>query len=329
MISSICNMNNMNNLNNTNIQNISDKNNSDMNNIEKEDIKMEKKSKMEKKNDKKKNKRRKKRETKSKECDNTPINPSYSIDSKTQLTAIYKSLRENYIFYIALVCCVYSLSNVNYNKSNIILSLITIIWVTLYGYIIHVVSHYMGTYMSEIYKTYDTFFTRNKIFNWIVTNLLYFGEFHSIVHHDTRINKTPKNIFLEFINNLFMQGGAVIIIKYGLNLLDNRVIILWALYYATVHNINYNIIHPTTHQQHHINNTKNYGIDIWDIIIGSKYDWNEIENHNHTAINLIVITAIMLYFSNNINFPDILDLSTYSNLYRYIKDSNIFSYFIQ
>lgn len=344
MISSICNISNISNLNNINnlnsstnsiIQNISDKNNSDMNNIEKDKIIIEKKSNKEKRNDRKKNKRKDKRKDKkieeinNKEYNTTTIKTSYSIDSKTQLTAIYKSFRQNYIFYIGLICCIYSFSIVKYNKSNIILSFITIIWVTLYGYFIHYVSHYMGTYMSELYKTYDTFFTRNKIFNWIATNLLYFGEFHSIVHHDSSINKTPKNIFLEFMNNIFMQGGAVIIIKYGLNLLDNRVIILWALYYATVHNINYNIKHPLTHQQHHINNTTNYGIDIWDIIIGSKYDWNEIETHNHTVINLIVITFIMWYFSDNINLPDFLNFSTYSNFFNYIKDSNIFNYFIQ
>ena len=331
MVSSICNINNMINYTNPTTQNISDKNNSncDMKKL---------------KSKKKRDKKRKKGEIICKECknikdntisDNTisdnTINENnyFNVNSNTQLTAIYKSLRQNYIFYIVLICCVYSFSNVKYNKSNIILSLITIIWVTLYGYLIHYVSHYMGTYMSETYKLYDNIFTRNKYFNWIATNLLYFGEFHSIVHHDTSINKTPKNIFLEFINNIFMQGGAVIIIKYGLNLLDNRVIILWALYYATVHNINYNITHPVTHQQHHIKNTTNYGIDIWDIIIGSKYDWNEIETHNHTVINLIVITIIMWYFSNNVNLPDFLNFSTYSNLFSYIKDSNIFNYFIQ
>ena len=68
--------------------------------------------------------------------------------------------------------------------------------------------------------------------------------------------------------------------------------------YATIHNINYNIIHPLTHQQHHWNDKTNYGIDIWDIIIGSKYDWNEVETYNHTAINLIVITAVIYYISN-------------------------------
>ena len=85
---------------------------------------------------------------------------------------------------------------------------------------------------------------------------------------------------------------------YLLNLIDNRVVFLWAFFYATVHNINYIIVKPITHKEHHINDKTNYGIDIWDIIVGSKYDWNNIETHNHTAINLIIITAVIMYLSN-------------------------------
>ena len=44
----------------------------------------------------------------------------------------------------------------------------------------------------------------------------------------------------------------------------------------------------------------NYGIDIWDILIGSKYDWTHIENHNNTIINLIVITTIIIYVSKHL-----------------------------
>ena len=50
--------------------------------------------------------------------------------------------------------------------------------------------------------------------------------------------------------------------------------------------------------KHHMNNNTNYGLDLWDILIGSKYDWTHIENHNDTIINLIVITIIIVYISN-------------------------------
>jgi hypothetical protein len=229
---------------------------------------------------------------------NNSIPATFYVNDSKQVIAIYKSIKQNYIFYITILLCLYVFTKCSHNKSNFIYGIGSMIFITFYGYLIHYLSHFMGNTVSEIYKSYDNIFTRNKYFDWFAKHLIYFGEFHSRVHHDTSINKTYKNIALEIINNFITQGWAIIVIKYGLNLVDNRVILLWALYYATVHNINYNMIHPLTHKQHHMNNKTNYGIDIWDIIIGSKYDWDEVETHNHTSINLILITAVIYYFSN-------------------------------
>ena len=75
-----------------------------------------------------------------------------------------------------------------------------------------------------------------------------------------------------------------------------RVILLWALMYATAHNINYLFLKPTVHRDHHLHEDTNYGLDIADIIFDTKYDLTDIEDYNHISINLIVITAIMVYF---------------------------------
>lgn len=221
-----------------------------------------------------------------------------SVKTDIQLFAIYKSIKQNFPFYIVLILCLLSFTKCTYNKSNSLLVLISMVFVSFCGYAVHLVSHYLGTTMSEMYKSYDNIFTRNKYINWLAIKAINFGEFHAKTHHDTEVNKSAKNISLEIINNIVTQGGALIILKFLLGLLDNRVILLWALFYATVHNINYNISPPRTHQEHHLNDKTNYGIDIWDIIVGSKYNWDNIETHNHAAINLIVITAGIYYVSN-------------------------------
>jgi len=226
------------------------------------------------------------------------LQSNFHVNDYDQVITIYRSIKQNYIFYITILLCIYIFTQCSHNKSNLIYGIGTMIFITFYGYAIHYLSHFMEDYISKIYKSYDNIFTRNKYFNWFAEELIYFGEFHAVIHHNTSINKTYKNIALEFINNFITQGCVIIAIKYAMIFLDNRVILLWALYYATVHNINYNITHPLTHQQHHINSRTNYGIDIWDIIIGSKYDWSEVETHNHTAINLIVITAVIYYVCN-------------------------------
>ena len=228
---------------------------------------------------------------------NIPI--LFKVNENIQLNAILKSIRINYIFYITLLLCLYIFTQCSHNKSNLIFSIGSIIFITLYGYFIHYIGHLFGdNTLSNIYKSYDNIFTRNNYFNWFAEHLIYFGEFHAKIHHNTDINKTYKNIALEFIYNVILQGTILIGIKHMLKYLDNRVIILWSLLYATAHNINYNIMHPLAHQQHHINSKTNYGIDIWDIIIGSKYDWSEIENHNHVSINLLLITVVIYYVCN-------------------------------
>jgi hypothetical protein len=220
-----------------------------------------------------------------------------SVETGVQMEAIYKNIKQNYIFYIVILCCLYAFTKCPYNPSSFILALGSIWFITLFGYAVHFLSHYLNTTVSDVYKSYDNVFTRNKYIDWLAVKSVEFGEFHAMTHHDSEINKQFKNIALEFINNVVTQGIIIIIIKYLLGLVDNRVILLWAFFYATVHNINYLIVKPTTHMEHHIDDKTNYGIDIWDIIIGSKYDWTNIETYNHTAINLIVITAIIMFVS--------------------------------
>jgi hypothetical protein len=235
------------------------------------------------------------------ELNNIPFKKSISVDSDVQANAIFLSIKQNFIFYIVLVGCLYAFTKCQHNKSSFVLSILTIGFITFYGYVMHYLSHCLNNTMSEVYKTYDNVFTRNKYIDWCANKLIYFTEFHATTHHDIEINKQYKNIGLEFLNNIATQGVLLLIVKYFLNILDNRTILLWAFFYATVHNINYLYVKPSTHKEHHIDDKTNYGIDIWDIIVGSKYDWNNIETHNHTAINLIVITAVIMYFSKKLN----------------------------
>jgi hypothetical protein len=223
----------------------------------------------------------------------------FSVDTKVQVNAIYKSVKQNYIFYITLLLCLYTFTRCE-KHINFFLAVFSMAFITFYGYFVHMVSHYMDTKVSDLYKTYDNIFTRNTYLNWLATKLIDFGEFHAKTHHDSEINKSWENVALEFINNVVSQGGLLVMLKLFLSLIDNRVIFLWAFFYATVHNINYSLESPLTHRQHHLNAKTNYGIDIWDIIVGSKYDWDTIETHNHTALNLLGITAVIVFVSNKL-----------------------------
>lgn len=215
-----------------------------------------------------------------------------NISSDMQLQKIKENLKINYIFYIVLLCCLFILSRCKIIHKSFLCILISFITVSIISYIGHKTSHSVN--YTENYKNLPLLIKNIPG----ISKICYMIDFHRQIHHDTSINKQWKNIVYEFIHNLIFQGFGIILISKFLNYLDNRMLIIWGLSYATIHNINYNIIHPTCHRDHHINDKTNYGIDIYDIIFDTKYDLNDLENYNHYSINLIIITGLIMFLTN-------------------------------
>ena len=162
------------------------------------------------------------------------------------------------------------------------------------GHIAHRISHNVN--FTDAYNKYKKNNVNPRIDN-ILLKFCRFLDFHAITHHDTTINKQTENILYEFFNNVITQGGAIIIFVKLVNyFIDFRVVMLWALMYATTHNINYLFTKPSTHRDHHFHDDTNYGIDIADILFDTKHDLDDIETHNHVSINLIIITLVIIYF---------------------------------
>jgi hypothetical protein len=167
------------------------------------------------------------------------------------------------------------------------------IFILVFGHITHRCSH--NSQFLEIYNNHKKG-NMNAYVDCIITKVCTLLDFHRVTHHDSCINKNPMNIFYEFMMNFLTQGGILIVFVWFCNrCIDMRVILLWALMYATAHNINYMFIKPTVHRDHHLHDDTNYGLDIADIIFDTKYDLTDIEDHNHISINLIIIAAIIVY----------------------------------
>ena len=90
----------------------------------------------------------------------------------------------------------------------------------------------------------------------------------------------------------------MIIFIYLGKLLDTTTILLWALYYATSHNINMRFTQQKTHEMHHLHKHVNLGLGAvpYDIIFNTKYDQDELENYNNHAINIVLLTLLLCYF---------------------------------
>lgn len=213
-----------------------------------------------------------------------------------QLECLKQNIKINYIFYIVAICCLFLLSRYKLINSSFLCVIITFISVSIMGYFSHYVSHHIN--FSEIYKDHSIIIKKFHILDNCGLKIFNLIDFHREIHHNTRYNKTWKNIIIEFFHNIISQGVGIIIYTKFLNYLDSRTILIWCILYSTAHNINYNLIHPTTHIDHHKNEKTNYGIDIYDIIFGTKYNWNDLENYNHYSFNMIIITGLIIYFTN-------------------------------
>ena len=233
------------------------------------------------------------------------INNVYTGDTSIP---IIQTFRVNYIFYISSLICLAAISY--YSNTNYIWSIITLISVSFLGYLTHYVSHSFK--VTDIYKNLNNgnYITKNKIVHHFLMLICKCADFHDEIHHDTTINKTFTNIAFEFLFNFYTQAGALLVIMYLLKNMSYYPVILWGLMYPTVHLINYDIIKCKVHQKHHFDKHTNYGIDIWDILFNTKYqgDNSDIEDINHYSINIIAITALMVFYFNS-RWKKIVDLS--------------------
>ena len=125
---------------------------------------------------------------------------------------------------------------------------------------------------------------------------------------------------LYYLSKKLNMGLIINSNKFFLNI---QIIILWALMYTTVHNINYRIIKPKTHIYHHEHDVEsaynannvtihNYNPEyISDILFNSNYDTKNIESLNHFIINIICITTL-IYF--------VKESSSNNSIIRYFKN---------
>ena len=229
-------------------------------------------------------------------CDDSNSNNAENVNiHKDKLKiALKESIQKNKWFYLTLLLCFYMFKQSNPNTTSYLSLGVSYIFILILGHMSHRISHNVN--FTKMYNK----FKKNNINPRIDEYLLHFCrflDFHSITHHDTTINKQPANILYEFINNVITQGGAIVIFVKLVNyFIDFRVVMLWAFMYATTHNINYVLLKPSVHRDHHIDNNTNFGIDIADILFDTKYNLDDIETHNHVSINLIIITLIIVYF---------------------------------
>jgi hypothetical protein len=227
------------------------------------------------------------------------MNESEVIIIKSEEDPLLKSIKLNYIFYSLLFVCLFIISY--YTNSSFLWCILTFIYVSFNGYFVHYLSHQIN--LGEIYKGHgasaniDNYISAIPGMNNIILFWCKMFDFHSETHHDTSINKKLNNRIYEFIMNFITQSGLLLLFILFTKYLNYYVCFLWGIFYATVHMINYDIIKPQSHKNHHLNVKKNYDILLWDTVMNTKYDYNDIiEDVNHCSYNIVILTILIVCF---------------------------------
>ena len=130
----------------------------------------------------------------------------------------------------------------------------------------------------------------------------YITKLHIDYHHNTKNKNLYLDIIIEFIINFFIYGSVLLylIINYlypQQKVFIGSIVYMYALFYTSIHLINYTIFKNKTHQLHHIkhNNSKicNLGPDFMDHIFLTPCKYNVFENNNIYLINLVTIVILM------------------------------------
>jgi hypothetical protein len=175
--------------------------------------------------------------------------------------SLINSLKENYLSYLCIIFAIFILS-----LENFFLGLITFFIILYLSYIEHKNAH--------------------KIKN--IYTIIHF------YHHEN------NNFFSHFIQILleFTVVGIFMPLYYifGTIFLNPWILFFFILFYSSVHNINYSILHiNNVHKLHHQFINTNIGPDILDIIFETKNSREKkVENTNHYIPNIIISTFIVL-----------------------------------
>ena len=252
------------------------------------------------------------------------VNNNYNSNEKVyeifdRWKMLFKSLKSNYLLTVCIIIQVFALSILYPSNpqvgifGNVIFGIITFIISIVVGYYVHVFSHILDyeeiyLYICNSSNIVGTLFRKMpKPIKWIFDKFVYLLDFHDKIHHNTNINKQWQNVFIELLMNIYTEGVALIILfkilNFGIQIrghilkFNYPILFAWSILYATIHNINYNIITPICHIQHHLNEKTNYGIDFMDILFGSKYD-DVPEEMNHASLNVILILLFIIFIKD-------------------------------
>lgn len=186
-------------------------------------------------------------------------------------------LLQNNLLLISLL----GLFSIILSAPNYVSGLFTLVTVLLLSYFLHLFSH----------------------FNTPIINIL--SNTHTKYHHSKEKNKYI-DLITEFLVNFFVYGSVlfylIIIYFYPTqNIIHFRVLLMYSLFYTSIHILDYTLGDSDIHKMHHKeveenNRICNLGPDFIDKMFSTHCN-NQYENTNKYTINLIIIFVVLQFSS--------------------------------
>lgn len=178
--------------------------------------------------------------------------------------------------------------------ANLLSGLITAMVAPYVGFLVHMLSHKVD-YMRTIYNRFESHV--NPVLRTLLYWLSWYLDFHDDVHHCPEESKRWYNVMFEAVQNFQFQALFLLCVNTAIGRpLNNHVIVMWGLFYVTIHLINFSVCEHKTHELHHVDRFTNYEPYIFDILHGTTFhdDPVMIESLNTTAINVVVVSAVIV-----------------------------------
>uniref|UniRef100_A0A6C0EII0 Uncharacterized protein n=1 Tax=viral metagenome TaxID=1070528 RepID=A0A6C0EII0_9ZZZZ len=226
---------------------------------------------------------------------NNEKNSQYKWLNTYHISKIKEAFTKNYLTFIVMFA-----SCVMLCYENIGLGLMYYVFCTHLSYFIHILAHEDSSKTINVVHEYH----HNYIDNY--------GHYLQIL---LELSTAILPIFV-----IYMFTGRL----YIKNTFEPYVIFMFSLFYSSIHNINYSVLHVNKiHENHHKDWTINYGPDICDVLYGTKENYEELENTSHYIPNLLICTMIAKFLQYKI--PKI-EYNLQQNLYSIVKMLYLLSY---
>ena len=177
--------------------------------------------------------------------------------------------------------------------ANLLSGLVTAGLAPYVGFLIHMLAHKID-YMRTIYDRFES--DTNPVLRTALYWLSWYLDFHDDVHHCPEQSRRWYNVLFEAVQNFQFQALLLLCVNTAIGRpLNNHVVVMWGLFYVTIHLVNFSVYKHKTHELHHTNRFTNYEPYIFDILHNTTFDDDAVmESWNTTAINVVVVSALIV-----------------------------------